>query len=65
MAAGIHAACECIAEGDMIWIRDQEHGKPLAVGWARMSAEEMVTASGGKAVGTIHWIGDELWELEM
>ena len=49
----------------MIWIRDQEHGKPLAVGWARMSAEEMVTASGGKAVGTIHWIGDELWELEM
>ena len=65
MAAGIHAACECIAEGDMIWIRDQVHGKPLAVGWARMSAEEMVTASGGKAVGTIHWIGDELWELEM
>jgi len=65
MAAGIHAACECIEVGDLIWIRDQEHGKPLAVGWARMSAEEMVAASGGKAVGTIHWIGDELWELEM
>ncbi len=65
MAAGIHTVCESVEEGDLIWIRDQEHGKPLAVGWALMAADEMVAATNGKAVNTIHWIGDELWELEL
>ena len=65
MAAGIHSACESIEEGDLIWIRDQEHRKPLAIGWAKMNADEMVTATSGKAVKSIHYVGDELWELEL
>ncbi len=65
MAAGIHNACGCIEAGDLIWIRDQQHGKPLAIGWAMMSAEEMIDATSGKAVKSIHFIGDELWELEL
>lgn len=65
MAAGIHAACECIEPGDLIWIRDQAHGKPLAIGWATMAAGEMVAATQGKAVKMLHHIGDELWELEL
>ena len=32
MAAGIHAAHEEIVEGDLVWIRDQEHKRPLALG---------------------------------
>ena len=65
MAAGIHSACETIEEGDLIWIRDQSHGKPLAIGWATMGSNEMVTATKGKAVKMLHHIGDELWELEL
>lgn len=65
MAAGIHSACESIDEGDLIWIRDQKHGKPLAIGWATMNAEGMVAATSGKAVKSIHHVGDELWELEL
>jgi PUA domain protein len=65
MAAGIHAACECIEEGDLIWIRDQTHGKPIAIGWAMMSASEMKEATKGKAVKMLHHVGDELWELEL
>ena len=65
MAAGIHSACESIEEGDLIWIRDQEHGKPLAIGWSMMSAGDMVAATSGKAVKSIHYVGDELWELEL
>ena len=64
MAAGIHAAHEEIVEGDLVWIRDQEHKRPLALGWACLSAEEMVEATSGKAVKTLHWIGDELWNME-
>ena len=65
MAAGIHRACETIEEGDLIWIRDQSHGKPLAIGWATMDCNEMVAATKGKAVKMLHHIGDELWELEV
>ena len=65
MAAGIHGACESVQEGDLIWIRDQSHGKPLAIGWATMTGDEMVKATKGKAVKMLHHIGDELWELEL
>ena len=65
MAAGIHNACGCIQTGDLIWIRDQAHGKPLAIGWATMDSEDMVEATKGKAVKMLHHIGDELWELEL
>ncbi|GIS43569.1 MAG: hypothetical protein Ct9H90mP16_06390 [Candidatus Poseidoniales archaeon] len=27
------SCCDTIEEGDLIWIRDQSHGKPLAIGW--------------------------------
>ena len=65
MAAGIHASSLEIKSGDMIWIRDQEHGKPLAIGWAMMDSSEMNAATKGKAVKMVHHIGDELWELEL
>ena len=65
MAAGIHASSTEIKTGDLIWIRDQEHGKPLAIGWATMDSSEMNAASKGKAVKMVHHISDELWELEL
>ena len=65
MAAGIHRACDCIEEGALIWIRDQAHGKPLAIGWATMDSTKMGDAGKGKAVKMRHHIGDELWELEL
>ena len=30
-----------------------------------MNAEDMVAATSGKAVKSIHHVGDELWELEL
>jgi PUA domain protein len=47
-----------------MWIRDQQHGKPLAIGMAIVSGDEMMKMTKGKAIKTIHWVGDELWELE-
>ena len=64
MGAGIHLTDISIKSGDLIWIKDEEHGKPLAIGIAIVDGEEMVEMKKGKAVETIHWIGDELWELE-
>jgi len=64
MGAGIHLADPSLEAGDMVWVRDQEHGKPLAVGQALVSGDEMVSMTKGKAIKTLHWVGDELWGLE-
>lgn len=64
MGAGIHLTDISIKSGELIWIKDEEHGKPLAIGVAIVDGEKMIEMKKGKAAETIHWIGDELWELE-
>ena len=34
MVAGVQAADEDIAVGELVWIRDMTHKKPLAIGWS-------------------------------
>jgi len=65
MGAGVHIADPGIERGNLVWIRDQEHGKPLALGWALLPGNEMVAMTKGKAIRTIHWVGDELWEIAL
>ena len=64
MGAGVHLTDISLKSGDLIWIKDQQHGKPLAIGIAMVDGNEMMGMTKGKAVQTIHWIGDELWELD-
>ena len=64
MVAGVQAADENIAVGELVWIRDMTHKKPLAIGWSTMEGQEMASATKGKGIKTLHWIGDELWEME-
>ena len=64
MGAGIHMADPALEQGDLVWVRDQEHGKPLALGLALVSGEDMVEMTSGKAIKTLHWVGDDLWELD-
>jgi PUA domain protein len=64
MVAGVQAADEDIAVGELVWIRDMTHKKPLAIGWSTMEGREMAAATKGKGIKTLHWVGDELWEME-
>ena len=65
MVAGIHNADEEIAEGDLVWVRDQQHKRPLAIGWAVKDGISLVEDLKGKGLKNIHWVGDELWEMEL
>ena len=65
MVAGIHNADEGIAEGDLVWVRDQEHKRPLAIGWAVKDGCNLVKELKGKGLKNIHWVGDELWDMEL
>ena len=63
MAPGIIDADSTIEENKPVWIRDEQHHKPLAIGIALMNGENMVASSSGKAVKMIHYIGDSIWKL--
>ncbi|MFL2966063.1 MAG: PUA domain-containing protein [Candidatus Thalassarchaeaceae archaeon] len=64
MGAGVQMADPNVEAGELVWVRDETHGKPLALGIAMVNGEEMVAMTKGKAITTLHWVGDELWQLE-
>ncbi len=62
MTPGIVDADKDIKEGDLVWIRDERNNQPLAVGQALLSGDDMVKMNKGKAVKSIHYVGDKLWQ---
>jgi PUA domain protein len=62
MAPGIIDADPEINDGDLVWIRDEKNKQPLAIGKALIPGREMVEADTGKAIISIHHVGDKLWK---
>ncbi|MFW5904087.1 MAG: DUF1947 domain-containing protein [Candidatus Saliniplasma sp.] len=62
MAPGIVDADKNIQEGDLVWIRDVEHKKPLAVGRAMTDGNSMIESDKGKVVKSLHHVGDEMYK---
>src|SRR5438552_2821593 len=63
MAPGITEADPAIREGDIVWVRDEKNRQPLAVGRAIMDGPTMAREEKGKAIETLHHVGDEIWRL--
>lgn len=61
MAPGVRAIKGEFKENDLLLIVDERHGKPLAVGVALFSSEDMKALNSGKIVKTLHYVGDKLW----
>lgn len=64
MSPGIVATDENIAKDDIVIIVDENHEKPLAIGISLITGEEMVKNDKGKAVKTVHFIGDSIWNFK-
>lgn len=64
MAPGIIDADPAINVGDLVWIRDERNKQPLAVGEALISGADMIVKESGKAVKSLHYVGDVLWKLD-
>ncbi len=62
MCPGIVAADSAIKAGDPVIIVEENHNKPLAIGTALMDGDGM-KASSGKAIRSVHYVGDKLWNL--
>ena len=65
MSPGIVATDENIDKDDIVIIVDENHEKPLAIGISLITGAEMVKNEKGKAVKTIHFIGDSIWNLRL
>jgi PUA-domain protein len=62
MGPGITDADPSISEGDLVWIRDSKNKVPLAVGISERSGAELAEKKPGKAIKSLHYVGDKLWK---
>jgi len=61
MAPGVLLINGEFKENDLLIVVDERHGKPLAIGVALFSSEEMKKVKRGKTVKILHYVGDKLW----
>ncbi|WNZ30441.1 MAG: RNA-binding protein [Candidatus Bathyarchaeota archaeon] len=61
MAPGIQEIHGEFNENGLVLVVDERHRKPLAVGLALFSSEEMKKIDRGKTIKTLHYVGDKLW----
>lgn len=64
MSPGIVSADPDIRENDPVIIIEEAHKKPLAIGTAMMPGTDMA-GNKGKAVKSVHYVGDKLWNLDI
>ena len=65
MRPGIVSVTPDVKAGQPALAVDESHGKPLAVVIPLCDAEGILALEKGKAAKNIHYVGDELWNLEL
>jgi len=61
MAPGVVDVRGEFKAGEIVVVRDERHGKALAVGRALFDSGELKTLKRGKVVENLHYVGDRLW----
>lgn len=63
MRPGIKSV-ESFQKDQIIVIIDETHQKPLAVGQALFSSEEIQAMTSGKVIKNLHYVGDKVWNIQ-
>ena len=69
MAPGVVGADPQIKKDDVVFVREETHGKYIALGEALVDGSEMIgkvegeVVRKGRVVKTIHSVGDDIWSL--
>jgi PUA domain protein len=64
MGPGIVDSDHGIKEGDLVWVRDMKNLQPLAIGRSLVGGDALARKQKGKAVESIHHVGDKLWLVD-
>ena len=65
MRPGIVDLTDDILTGRPFVIVEENHGKPLAIAVAMMDSADIKASDKGKVAKNIHYVGDDLWNLEI
>ncbi|MDD1716663.1 MAG: RNA-binding protein [Methanoregulaceae archaeon] len=64
MRPGIVSVTDDVRAGGLVQIVEERHRKPIAIGVAMLDAAEIRIRTGGKMAKNIHYVGDEIWNIE-
>jgi len=53
--------CGSFEKDAIILIVDETHQKPLGIGKALFSSEDLMNREGGKVIESLHYVGDDYW----
>lgn len=65
MRPGIMKVTPDVRANAPVQVVDDRHGKPLAVALALFDASRILESTSGKMCRRVHFIGDEIWNLEI
>ncbi|MCF7866828.1 RNA-binding protein [Candidatus Woesearchaeota archaeon] len=63
MRPGITNFDENIKKDDFVVVVDETHNKPLCIAISLFSSEELKIQEKGKSLKNIHFIGDDIWNI--
>jgi PUA domain protein len=64
MRPGITKVSPDVRANAPVQVVDDRHGKPLAIALALFDAPQILASTGGKMCKKVHFVGDEIWNLE-
>jgi len=65
MRPGIVSVSDDVRAGQPVQVVEERYGKPIAIAVALFDAVDMHNQEKGKSCKTIHFVGDDLWNLEV
>ncbi|MCK9278576.1 MAG: RNA-binding protein [Methanoculleus sp.] len=65
MRPGIVSISPDVRAGHPVQVVEERYGKPLAIGIALFDAADMERQEKGKSVKSVHYVGDDIWNLEI
>jgi PUA domain protein len=63
MAPGIVRVEGEFADGDLVLVVDEKHGKPLALGESLSDSESVRNTKEGAVVKNVHFVSDKIWNF--
>lgn len=63
MAPGVKKVADEFSKGGLVLIVDEKYGKGIAIGEALFNSNEIIKMNQGKIIRTLHYVGDNIYEV--
>ena len=64
MGPGIVDGDRKVRAGQVVWVKEEKYGKPLAIGRSLVEGSSFGSRSPGKFVQSLYYVGDRVWKLQ-